>query len=78
MSHGSPKGVDPELLKRVNKVVVLGSSAKLEMPADAQGTLEQWDIDEPSHRDIHGMERMRIVRDDIDSRVKHLLDTMDN
>lgn len=78
MSHGSPKGVDPELLKRVNKVVVLGSSAKLEMPADAQGTLEQWDIDEPSHRDIHGMERMRIVRDDIDSRVKNLLDTMDN
>lgn len=78
MSQGEPKGVDPKLLAAVDRVVILGSSAKLELPEGARGTLEQWDIDEPSHRDIHGMERMRIVRDDIDSRVKTLLSDLKN
>ncbi|WP_312589344.1 arsenate-mycothiol transferase ArsC [Corynebacterium dentalis] len=78
MSQGEPKGVDPKLLAAVDRVVILGSSAKLELPEGARGTLEQWDIDEPSHRDIHGMERMRIVRDDIDSRVKKLLSDLKN
>ncbi|MGY1933737.1 low molecular weight phosphatase family protein, partial [Nocardia gipuzkoensis] len=32
-----------------------------------------WDIDEPSERGIDGLERMRLIRDDIDTRVQHLL-----
>lgn len=73
MSQGHPKGVDLELLASVDRVVILGSSAQLDLPEGAHGTLEQWDIDEPSHRDIHGMERMRLVRDEIDSKVENLL-----
>ena len=35
--------------------------------------IEVWETDEPSTRGIEGEERMRLVRDDIDSRVRALL-----
>jgi hypothetical protein len=35
---------------------------------------ECWDTDEPSERGIDGIERMRLVRDDIAGRVADLLD----
>jgi arsenate-mycothiol transferase len=37
------------------------------------GTVETWHTDEPSARGIEGIERMRLVRDDIDARVRALL-----
>jgi arsenate-mycothiol transferase len=37
---------------------------------------ERWQIDEPSLRDIHGMERMRLVRDEIDARVHRLYEEL--
>ncbi len=37
------------------------------------GTVETWEIDEPSSRGIGGMDRMRLVRDDIGVRVQGLL-----
>lgn len=73
MSAGRPKGIDPELLARVNRAVILGSDAQVEMPEGARGTLERWVTDEPSARGIEGMERMRLVRDDIDTRVQKLI-----
>ncbi len=36
-----------------------------------------WDTDEPSERGIDGIERMRLVRDDINTRVQHLLAELD-
>ena len=65
--------MDPELLARVDRVVILGKDAQLELPEGARGTLERWVTDEPSSRGIEGMERMRLVRDDIDARVQSLL-----
>lgn len=76
MSSGTPKPVSPELLARVDRVVILGVDAQLELPEDAQGTLERWVTDEPSTRGIQGMERMRLVRDDIDARVQTLVDEL--
>lgn len=73
MSQGQPKPIDPELLATVDRVVVLGEDAQVEMPAGARGTFERWVTDEPSVRGIEGMERMRLVRDDIDARVRALL-----
>lgn len=73
MSQGTPKGVDPELLRRVDRVIILGTDAQLELPKDAHGTLDRWVTDEPSERGIEGMERMRLVRDDIDARVHDLI-----
>jgi arsenate-mycothiol transferase len=52
----------------------LGTEAKLE-PRD--GTrFELWETDEPSERGIEGMERMRLVRDDIKNRVQQLYSTL--
>ena len=62
------------LLLRADRVIVVGSQAQLELPADAVGTLEQWLTDEPSARGIDGAERMRLIRDDIAARVTAMLD----
>ncbi|MDR6555674.1 arsenate-mycothiol transferase [Arthrobacter pascens] len=65
-----PKAVTDEALAAADVVVVLGTEAKLE---PREGTrFEFWETDEPSARGIEGMERMRLVRDDIKSRVQAL------
>lgn len=73
MSSGTPKPIDPELLRSVDRVVVLGDEATVEPVAGMAGTIETWHTDEPSTRGIEGAERMRLVRDDIDTRVQRLL-----
>lgn len=65
-----PKPVTDEVLDAVDVVVVLGTEAKLESHEGAR--IEFWDTDEPSTRGIEGMERMRLVRDDIKERVQKL------
>ncbi len=65
-----PKPVSEEVLEAAAVVVVLGTEAKLE---PREGTrFELWETDEPSERGIEGMERMRLVRDDIRARVQKL------
>lgn len=64
------------MLRSVDRVVVLGEDAQVDMPDDARGTLERWRTGEPSLRGIEGMQRMRLVRDDIDNRVRSLIDEM--
>ena len=73
MSSGHPKPIDPALLRRVDRVVVLGDEAKVEPVEGMAGSIETWHTDEPSSRGIEGVERMRLVRDDIDARVQALL-----
>lgn len=65
-----PKPVSSEVLNAVDAVIVLGNEAKVEAPAGKR--FEVWDTDEPSERGIEGMERMRLVRDDIKVRVQKL------
>lgn len=65
-----PKPVTDEVLSLVDAVVVLGTEAKLDAPAGK--LFEVWETDEPSERGIEGMERMRLVRDDISARVQKL------
>jgi protein-tyrosine-phosphatase len=73
MSTGHPKPIDPDLLRTVDRVVVLGDEAKVEPVEGMTATIETWHTDEPSTRGIEGVERMRLVRDDIDTRVLDLL-----
>ncbi|NNG98134.1 low molecular weight phosphatase family protein [Gordonia araii NBRC 100433] len=70
ISGESPKPIDPELLSRVDLVVTLGREAVVTPPAGVR--LVNWEIDEPSERGIDGIERMRLVRDDITGRVTAL------
>jgi arsenate-mycothiol transferase len=65
-----PKPVTDDVLDAVDVVVVLGTEAKLEPSAGTR--FELWETDEPSERGIEGMERMRLVRDDIKNRVQQL------
>jgi len=66
----TPKLIDPQLVRDVDLVVTLGREAHVD-PVD--GTrFENWDTDEPSERGIEGIERMRLVRDDIAARVTRL------
>ena len=65
-----PKPVTDEVLDTVDAVIVLGAEAKLE-PREGK-RFEVWETDEPSERGIEGMERMRLVRDEIKARVQAL------
>ena len=76
MSAGFTKPIDPALLARVDRVVVLGEEAVVEPVPGMAGTITTWVTDEPSERGIEGAERMRLVRDDIDARVRTLLDDL--
>ena len=69
-----PQPIDPDLLSRVDVVVTLGREARVEHVPGPR--FETWDTDEPSARGIEGMERMRLVRDDIARHVDALVTTM--
>ncbi|MFD3746995.1 low molecular weight phosphatase family protein [Nocardia sp. NPDC058633] len=70
-----PKPIDPALLRDVDLVVTLGREVRI---APIEGVrIINWDTDEPSDRGIDGIERMRLVRDDITARVRHLLADLD-
>lgn len=71
-----PKLVDYQLARDLDLVVTLGREAQLD---PLPGTrVENWETDEPSDRGIDGLERMRLVRDDIAARVHRLHDTLTN
>lgn len=70
----TPKPVDYELARTVDVVVTLGRAAQLAPLAGVR--VENWDTDEPSERGIDGIERMRLVRDDIAARVQRLHDAI--
>jgi len=74
ISGETPKLIDPQLVQDVDIVVNLGREAHVE---PVPGTrFENWDTDEPSERGIEGIERMRLVRDDIASRVRLLAEQL--
>lgn len=70
-----PKGIDPEVVSFVDRVVILGEEADPGLFAQAK-QVDVWVTDEPSLRGIEGMERMRLVRDDIARRVDELYEEM--
>ena len=66
-----PKPLTDDMVRAADLVVVLGAEAHVD--GDRGVAVETWITDEPSERGIDGMERMRLVRDDIDRRVRSLL-----
>ncbi|MGB8390996.1 low molecular weight phosphatase family protein [Mycobacterium sp.] len=69
-----PKPIDPHIVDDVDVVVTLGNEAQVE---PVQGTrFETWDTDEPSKRGIDGIDRMRLIRDDIAARVRLLAEQL--
>ena len=74
ISEGTPKPVTPADLEAADVVVTLGREATVHAPEGAE--VENWDTDEPSERGIEGIERMRLVRNDISARVADLLERL--
>ena len=72
MAEATSKGIDAELLRTADRVVILGGDAQVEPIEDMVATIERWDTDEPSLRGIEGDERMDLIRDDIRARVEGL------
>ncbi|WP_347031441.1 low molecular weight phosphatase family protein [Brevibacterium paucivorans] len=68
-----PKPIDPDLLRSVDRVVVVGGTAQVDQVEGMRGSVETWDIDEPSLRGIEGEERMTFIRDEISKRVDALI-----
>lgn len=72
MTGEYPKPITSELLVTVDRVVVIGDEAVVEPVPDMAGTIETWTIDEPSAHGIEGTERMRLIRDQLDEKVRSL------
>ena len=69
ISGRHPTQLTQQMIDDSDLVVIVGSQARLQ---NHSGTTVKWDTDEPSLRGIDGIERMRIIRDDIAARVTTL------
>lgn len=68
--RSAARALPDRMVRAADVVVTLGSEASVQ---PAEGTrFEQWITDEPSERGIDGIERMRLVGDDIARRVATL------
>ncbi|ASR00909.1 low molecular weight phosphatase family protein [Gordonia rubripertincta] len=64
-----PRQLTDELMRTADLVVVVGTA---EVTPPEGVALEVWKTDEPSTRGIDGVERMRLIRDDITNRIRVL------
>ncbi|MBD0861695.1 low molecular weight phosphatase family protein [Gordonia sp. zg691] len=66
-----PRQLTDDLMRAADLVVVVGTA---DVTAPEGIALEVWNTDEPSERGIDGIERMRLIRDDITDRIRALTD----
>ncbi|WP_396908198.1 low molecular weight phosphatase family protein [Mycolicibacterium sp.] len=71
ISDHQPTQLSGQMIDDADLVVIVGTQAHLDEvhPGTA---IQRWDTDEPSLRGVDGIERMRIIRDDITMRVQAL------
>lgn len=67
-----PIQLDDALVDAADLIVVVGTAAQPDLPEHGP-PVETWDTDEPSLRGIDGLDRMRLIRDDIADRVEELV-----
>ncbi|CCG02770.1 low molecular weight phosphatase family protein [Blastococcus saxobsidens] len=83
ITDSQPRPITANLIAAADVVVTLGGEARIDpdlVTAAAElrpeTRFETWVTDEPSDRGIDGIERMRLVRDDIAARVADLRDRL--
>lgn len=69
MEGEQPKQLTDDMLRLADRVIVIGKEAVVNPVEGMKTGVEVWETDEPSERGIGGIERMRLVRDDINRRV---------
>lgn len=73
ISNHQPTQLTDQMIDDADLVVIVGSQAHLnDEEKHPRTTIQRWDTDEPSLRGIDGIDRMRIIRDDINTRVQAL------
>lgn len=70
VTNHRPVQLTNKMLQAADLIVVVGTKAHVQRVAGTP--IEIWDTDEPSLRGIKGLERMRLIRDDIADRVNDL------
>ncbi len=71
-----PKAIDQELFEQVDRVIVLGTEAKVAATPTMKGNVDVWPIIEPADQGVTGDERARMIRDDIIDRVLALAEEL--
>ena len=69
-----PRQLTDDLMRAADLVVVVGTAEVT--PPDGV-SVEVWNTDEPSDRGIDGLERMRLIRDVISTRIRALADRLE-
>ncbi|UXA17108.1 low molecular weight phosphatase family protein [Mycobacterium sp. SMC-4] len=70
ISDHRPTQLTDQMIADADRVVIVGTQADLKHHPDT--LIQRWETDEPSLRGIEGIDRMRIIRDDIAARVNAL------
>lgn len=73
MDGAVSSGIDPDILRRADRVIVLGTEAIVDPVPGMRSEMEVGVTDEPSYRGVEGILRMRLIRDDIAERIQVLL-----
>lgn len=77
MDGATSQAIDPELLRTVDRVIILGGEAQVEPIAGMRAPqIERWITVEPSNDGVDGAERMDLIRDDISRRVDRLAEEL--
>lgn len=67
-----PKPIDPEILRSVDRVIVLGDEAKVAPVDGMAGTIQTWTFEDQDASDAGGGDRTRAIRDQITDKVRQL------
>ena len=71
-----PTRLQTAMLTDADRVVILGNEAKVAAVPGMRAPIDTWVIRDPADRGIDGLERVRLMRDDIAERVRVLLSEM--
>ena len=76
MSDQVPTRLEPGMLAAADRVIVLGNEARVDAVEGIRASIETWVIPDPADEGIDGLERVRLMRDDMAERVRGLLQAM--
>ena len=68
--------VEPGMLTTADRIIVLGNEAGVDAVEGMRVPIETWLIHDPADEGIDGLERVRLMRDDMAERVRGLLQAM--
>jgi len=73
LSANKPKLISNEMVREADKIIVMGCSAQGFCPASLLNKVIDWGIEDPKDKPI---EKVRAIRDEIESKVKKLIEKM--